>query len=340
MSASAAWNDIDEASPLGRFVAAGLGRVEKQLGEAVTFPESFVSEAADHLRSAGGKRIRPLLTLTAAMVSGETPTDDVARRVETAASVVELTHLATLYHDDVMDSAPTRRGAPAAHEVWSNSVAILTGDVLFARASMLVAELGPEAVTLQAKTFERLCRGQLMETCGPTSDQDDIAFHLDVLAGKTGSLIATSARFGAWFAGSPAEHVDALTAFGERVGVAFQVADDVLDIASNEETSGKARGTDLREGVPTLPVLYARKDADAGDTAAKAVVEMLDGDLSDDAVLDKVASELAELPSTARAREFAKSLATEAVDCLSVLPESAAKGVLADMAGSLVDRMV
>src|SRR5690625_7430616 len=147
--------------------------------------------------------------------------------------VVELTHLATLYHDDVMDSRPIRLGAPSAHEVWGNSVAIVTGDLLFARASRIVAGLGPEAVILQAETFERLCLGQLRESVGPSGDEDPIEHYLEVLADKTGSLIATSARFGALFAGAEAEHINALIQFGEKIGVAFQLADDVIDLASD-----------------------------------------------------------------------------------------------------------
>src|SRR6478672_6100802 len=157
---------------------------------AVRLP--LVDDASRHLVNAGGKRLRPLLTLLAAELG-----DGSRREVIDAAVVVELTHLATLYHDDVMDSAPLRRGAPAAHEVWGNSVAILTGDLLFARASATVAGLGPDAVRIQAATFERLCLGQLHETVGPRPDEDHVAHYLQVLADKTASLIATSARFGA-----------------------------------------------------------------------------------------------------------------------------------------------
>ncbi len=206
-----------------------------------------------------------------------------------AAVVVELTHLATLYHDDVMDSAPTRRGAPAAHEVWGNSVAILTGDLLFARASAVVAGLGPQAVRIQAETFERLCLGQLHETVGPGEDDDAIEFYLQVLADKTGSLIATSARFGAMFAGCEPTVVQQVTRYGELAGVAFQLADDVIDLRSDAATTGKTPGTDLREGVATMPVLLLRRRVAAGGSEADvSLLEAIDSDLSDDAALADV----------------------------------------------------
>jgi heptaprenyl diphosphate synthase len=211
--------------------------------------------------AAGGKRFRPMLALLAAQLG-----DPRASGVTTAAVVCELTHLATLYHDDVMDEAAVRRGAPSANSRWSNSIAILTGDLLFARASDLLADLGPEAVRIQARTFERLVTGQIRETVGALPGEDRVAHYLEVLADKTGSLVATSARFGASFAGVDDELVAALTAFGEEVGVAFQLSDDLLDIVSRDGSSGKAPGTDLREGIATLPALFAL----AGDDPAEA----------------------------------------------------------------------
>src|SRR3954447_8270462 len=181
---------------LGEALADGLARVEDALATAVASDHSFVSEAAGHLMSAGGKRFRPMLALLAAQLG-----DPDAPEVIRAAAVCELTHLATLYHDDVMDQAAVRRGAPSANSRWTNSIAILTGDLLFARASDLLADLGPEAVRIQAQTFERLVTGQIKETVGAQPGEDPIAHYLGVLADKTGSLVATSARFGASFAG-------------------------------------------------------------------------------------------------------------------------------------------
>src|SRR5438270_4350628 len=246
---------------LGEALAAGLARVESLLSESVGSDHPFVQEAAGHLMSAGGKRFRPMLALLAAQL-GEPTEPQVIR----AAVVCELTHLATLYHDDVMDEAAVRRGAPSANSRWGNSIAILTGDLLFARASDLLADLGPDAVRVQARTYERLVTGQLRETVGPQPGEDAIEHYLEVLADKTGSLVATSARFGASFAGVEQPLVEALTAFGEEVGVAFQLSDDLLDIVSADGTSGKSPGTDLREGVATLPVLFAL----AGDDPAEA----------------------------------------------------------------------
>jgi heptaprenyl diphosphate synthase len=178
---------------------AGLETVEVQLKSATTYADSVAKNPARHLVDAGGKRIRPALVLLAAQFGDPTRQD-----VYDAAVVVELTHLATLYHDDVMDDAPTRRGVPTAQHVWGNSVAILTGDLLFARASQVGSKLGQASLTLQADTFERLCLGQLHETVGPSEGQDPIAHYVQVLADKTGSLIAASARLGIMLSGAPA----------------------------------------------------------------------------------------------------------------------------------------
>ncbi len=206
----------------------------------------YVTEAASHLLAAGGKRFRPLLVLLAAEAGPRPESPEVID----AACVVELTHVGSLYHDDVMDEAALRRGADSANARWDNHVAILTGDFLFAKSSELTAGLGPEAVRIQAETFARLVEGQILETVPPGEGEDPLAHYLDVVAGKTGSLIATSARYGARFGGAPAAVEEALTAYGEIVGSAFQLSDDILDIASDTDESGKTPGTDLREGVP------------------------------------------------------------------------------------------
>lgn len=186
-----------------------------------------------------------------------------------AAVVVELTHLATLYHDDVMDEADVRRGVDSANSRWGNSVAVLTGDFLFARASHILADLGPEAVRIQAEAFERLVTGQILETAGPRDGRDPVDHYLEVMRGKTGSLVAVACRFGAMMAGADDAATDTLTQYGERLGVAFQLADDVLDIASDSHESGKTPGTDLLEGIPTLPVLHLRAQAEAERQAGR-----------------------------------------------------------------------
>jgi len=252
---------------LGASLADGLARVEEALTAAVGSEHPFVREAAGHLMAAGGKRFRPMLALLAAQLG-----DPTAPEVVRAAVVCELTHLATLYHDDVMDEAAVRRGAPSANSRWSNSVAILTGDLLFARASDLLADLGPEAVRIQAQTFERLVTGQIRETVGPQPGEDPVTHYLAVLADKTGSLVATSARFGASFAGVDERLVAALTSFAEEVGVAFQISDDLLDIVSQDGASGKSPGTDLREGIATLPALFALAGDDPADARLRELV--------------------------------------------------------------------
>jgi heptaprenyl diphosphate synthase len=319
---------------LDETVRAGLASVEARLYEAVAQADRLADDASRHLVVAGGKRVRPMLTL----IAGHLGDADRPEILE-AAVVVELTHLATLYHDDVMDSAPMRRGAPSAHAVWGNTVAILTGDLLFARASAVVSDLGVEAVRLQAATFERLCLGQLHETVGPGPDDDAVEHYLQVLADKTGSLIATSARFGAMFAGCAPEVLDVVAAYGERVGVAFQLADDVIDLVSDGAVSGKTPGTDLREHVPTLPVLLLRRHvARTADAASTELLRRLDGDLADDGVLADVMQRLAAHPATAQARDEAVRWARDAVDALASLPPSAARDALVAYAEAVVVR--
>jgi len=314
---------------------AGLEVVEQRLREAVGNADPIADAASRHLVEAGGKRVRPMLTLLAAHFG-----DPRRPEVVEAAVVVELTHLASLYHDDVMDSAPTRRGAPAAHHVYGNNVAILTGDLLFARASNVVAGLGPEAVRIQAETFERLCLGQLRETVGPAQDEDAVAHYLGVLSDKTASLIATAGRFGASFGGADESVVTAMVRYGEDVGVAFQLADDVLDLTSDEEDSGKRPGTDLREGVPTLPVLLCRRAASQGDAAARAVVDLLDsGRLEDDAVLARAVELLRAHPATDDARVSAREWADRATTHLAALPDGPPRQALATYAGTVADRV-
>jgi heptaprenyl diphosphate synthase len=326
------------ARALDLAVRERLAWVEQRLHEAVGQADRLADDASRHLVLAGGKRVRPMLTLLAGHLG-----DPTRPEIVDAAVVVELTHLATLYHDDVMDSAPLRRGAPAAHQVWGNTVAILTGDLLFARASRVVAGLGAEAVRIQAETFERLCLGQLHETVGPQPGQDPVDHYLRVLADKTGSLIATSARFGAMFAGCGPEVLDVLIAYGERVGVAFQLADDVIDLVSDGGESGKTPGTDLREGVATLPVLLVRRAATselaAGELDGSArLVEVLDGDLSDDDALAEAVGLLRAHPAMEQARTEAVRWAREAVAALDPLPESPTKDALRAFANAVVAR--
>jgi heptaprenyl diphosphate synthase len=306
-----------------------LAEVEEALAGHVLSEADFVTEAASHLMDAGGKRFRPLLVLLAAETGPEASSDAVL----TAACVVELTHLASLYHDDVMDEAELRRGADSANSRWDNHVAILTGDWLFSKSSELTAELGAEAVRIQAQTFTRLVEGQILETVQP--DGDPLEHYLRVVAGKTGSLIATSALYGARFSGAPREVEDALAAYGEIVGTAFQLSDDILDIASDSDESGKTPGTDLREGVPTLPVLLAKRSTDPSDAR---LVELLDSDLTDDARHAETLTLLRAHPAMAEARAHVVDRAAEAKGLLKVLPDGPVRDALEAFADLVATR--
>ena len=301
---------VDEA--LAGRLKERLATIEEMLQAYTRARSDYVSEAAAHLLEAGGKRFRPLLVLLAAETG---PTPD-AQEVLEAACVVELTHVASLYHDDVMDEADLRRAAPTANARWGNNTAILVGDFLFGKSSELTAELGPEAVRIQAQTFTHLVEGQILETVPPAPGADPLKHYLDVVEGKTGSLIATSARYGAMFGGASAEVVEALRKYGEIVGSAFQLSDDILDVASESRESGKTPGTDLREGVPTLPTLFARASSDPADAR---LLELLDADLEDDALHSEALDLLRKHPAMQQARDYVKNQAAEAKALLSIL---------------------
>jgi heptaprenyl diphosphate synthase len=314
-------------------VVATLARIEDLLRETVVSADPLVTTAARHLVDAGGKRFRPLLVALGAHFG-----DPSASEVILAAGVVELTHLATLYHDDVMDEAAVRRGAESANSRWGNVIAILTGDYLFARAADLAAQLGPEAVRIQAHTFSRLVHGQIAETAGPPPGGDAIAHYLRVISEKTGSLIATSARFGGMFGGTTPERVEALALYGETIGIAFQLSDDLLDIASESDQSGKTPGTDLREGVRTLPVLYAL-GSDDSDAAAVRLRELLRaGPVTDDALHAEALGLLRESAALKRARETVRSYSERARTSLATLPETPARRAFESLCDVIADR--
>lgn len=309
-----------------------LERVETLLRDGVVSADPLVTEAAQHLMMAGGKRFRPMLTAISGHLGDPTSPDLVL-----AATVVELTHLATLYHDDVMDEATVRRGGPSTNLRWSNSVAILVGDYLFSRAADLAADLGPEAVRIQARTFSRLVHGQIAETVGPR-EADPIAHYLRVIEDKTASLISTSARFGGMFGGVEPAVVEALADFGETIGVAFQLSDDLLDIASDADASGKTPGTDLRRGVPTLPVLYARASADADAASARLREILAAGAVTDEAQVAEALALLRESAALKRARETVRWYAERARSQLASLPSGSARSALRAMCDVVVDR--
>jgi heptaprenyl diphosphate synthase len=234
-----------------------------------------------------------------------------------------------------MDEAALRRGAVSANARWDNNVAILTGDFLFARASDILADLGPEAVRLQARTFERLVTGQIRETVGPAPNDDAVDHYMSVVADKTGSLIATSGRFGALLSGAGEPAVEVMTRFGERIGVAFQLSDDLLDVASDSSVSGKTPGTDLREGVATLPVLHVRR---AKDPADARLLELLEADLDDDALHKEALGLLRENAAMDAARADLRRWAEDARSVLSPLPAGPAREALESLCDVVVSR--
>ena len=307
-------------SALAAEVLDDLARVEASLMATAHPGDELFTEASRHSIAAGGKRFRALLVLLAAQFGD--PNDP---RVIQAAVAIELTHLATLFHDDVMDEAEVRRGQPSVNSRWSNSVAILTGDFLFAQASRILADLGPEAVRIQAETFNRLVDGQLSETIGPRGGQDPLDHYMHVITEKTGSLIATSGQFGALFSGAPAEVAMRIAGACEQLGVAWQLSDDVIDIASDSSQSGKTPGTDLRQGVRTLPVLYALRStgqATGQSGADQRLHELLaDADLTDDALLAETLALLRAHPALAESRAHVLSWVQGARNEIMALPD-------------------
>ena len=320
--------DLDPA--LEADLATGMQGVEHLLREHIKGDYPLVEETSRHLVAAGGKRLRPLLTLISSHFG-----DPTRKEVIPAAVVCELTHLATLYHDDVMDEAPLRRGVESANNRWGNTIAILTGDYLFSKASDLLADLGPEAVRLQARTFERLVIGQIMETQGPQNGEDPLAHYLRVVGDKTGSLIATSARFEALLSGANRETVETLTKFGEQIGIAFQLADDVIDIASESSQSGKTPGTDLREGVPTLVTLNVMASNKAEDAELK---RLLSAPIHDEVVVQQVLRALRTHDGLQQARQQLGNVAKDARTALGPLPLNSATSALFSLCDAVVDR--
>jgi heptaprenyl diphosphate synthase len=317
---------------LRAYLEEGLQQVEDLLHREVQSEFRFLTETSLHLVDAGGKRFRPLFTLLAGQFG---PEQGRMQEVVRAAAVVELIHLATLYHDDVMDEATMRRGAASANARWDNTVAILTGDFLFAHASRLVADLGPDAVRIIARTFAELVTGQMRETLGPVAGIDPVAHYLAVVSEKTGSLIATAGRYGAMFSGASTERVEALCRFGETIGTAFQISDDIIDIASPAAQSGKTPGTDLREGIRTLPMLYAL--AEPGPDVDR-LRTLLAGPLTDDALITEALWRLRESPGLNRAVRTLRSYTDAARAELGVLPACPARDALAGITDYLAAR--
>lgn len=328
---------------LARIIDTGLEQVEEGLVRHLSFADTVADTSTRYLLEAGGKRVRPMLTLlTAQLGRGITP------EVLLAAQVSEITHLASLYHDDVMDVAEKRRGVPSAQTVWGNNVAILTGDLLFARANQLMVELGERAIRLQADTFERLVLGQLHETVGPTAGEDPIEHYLSVLADKTGSLIAAAGRSGVIFADGPPEYEEAMRVFGENIGVAFQIVDDVIDLSPQPKETGKNPGTDIRAGVSTLPILRLRARA-ASDPEAVSLLARIERYIlrsnDEGAHTDEQSADMADAIAQLRDHEVtaqtlaeAHRWADRAVAALASLPDGPVRKALTRFADTVVDR--
>jgi heptaprenyl diphosphate synthase len=312
-------------------VRAGLVQIEQALREAVDTADPFVHEAAGYLVAAGGKRLRPTLVLLA----GHTG-DPANPQLVGAAVAIELTHLSSLYHDDVMDEAEVRRGARSANARYDNKVAVLTGDYLFARASEVTAGLGTEATRVLARAIARLVQGQIREVRGPGPGEDQVEHYLAVLADKTGALIAAACRLGGRLAGAPADVVEALTEYGERVGRAFQLGDDLLDITAETAVAGKAPGGDLRAGVRTLPVLYLLR---RGGPDAARVAAVLDGDHDDRSVAEAL-DLLRASPALTEARRAAQADVDAAKAALAALPPWPVRAALEEVADRVLDREV
>ena len=321
----------DEA--LSAEMAEDLAIVEAALREASFGGDEVFTEVSRHMMEAGGKRFRAMLVLLAARFG-----DSRDKRIVPAAVAIELTHLASLFHDDVMDEALLRRGHPSANSQYGNSVAILAGDYLFARASRILADLGAEAIRIQAETFCRLCDGQLAETIGPRPGEDPLDHYMRVITEKTGSLIATSGRFGAMFSGAPAGVIDRIADACMRIGVAWQLTDDVLDVASSSRQSGKEPGTDLRQGVRSLPVLYALRSVSDSVPETRLRFLLTEADLTDSELHAEALALLRSSPALAEARSTVREWASDARAIVASLPEVPARAAFEALCDFVITR--
>lgn len=312
-------------------VRDGVGRIEQLMDTELRSADAVMTDSLTYLFKAGGKRFRPLFTVLSAQLG---PNPD-AIEVTIAGAVIELVHLATLYHDDVMDEAEVRRGTPTANVRWGNNVAILAGDYLFATASRLVSRLGPEAVRLIAETFAQLVTGQMREGRGAAQGVDPVEHYLKVVYEKTACLISAAGQFGAMFSGADADQVERLSRLGGVVGTAFQISDDIIDIDSDSHESGKLPGTDVREGVHTLPMVYALREP--GPEAAR-LRELLSGPVEDDEAVAEALALLRASPGMAKAKDFLVQYAAQARQELDLLPDLPGRRALQTLVDYTVSR--
>jgi heptaprenyl diphosphate synthase len=314
---------------LERAVRARLDEVEAALEKAVRADSDLLAETSSYLLSAGGKRFRPMLVLLSGHFGD--PTDP---RLITGSVSVELVHLATLYHDDVIDEADSRRGIPSVNARWDNTVAILTGDYLFARASEISNELGPEVRGLLARAIATLCDGQIREVESAGRLDQSMQAYTEVIRRKTGALIAASCRLGGLLSDAPAEHLDVLEGFGEALGMAFQLSDDIMDITASQLELGKEPGVDMKEGVYTLPVLHALSVGDGREELAR----LLSAGPPVGGRLDRALEIVRSGESLTHARAAVSSEVHRAIDLAGRLPDGPARTALAGLAGFLAAR--
>jgi heptaprenyl diphosphate synthase len=309
-------------------VRGRLAEVEAGLEKGVRSDSDFVTEAASYLVSAGGKRFRPMLLLLGGYFGD--PTDP---RLIQGAVAIEIVHLATLYHDDVIDEAVSRRGHTSVNATWGNTVAILTGDFLFARASEISADLGTDVSRLLARTIATLCDGQIREVELTGRDSADEGAYMEIIRRKTAALIATSCRLGGMLSDAPAEAIERLDDLGMALGMAFQLSDDIMDVVSTEEELRKEPGQDMREGVYTLPVLYALQDEEKGELAELLADGPLEGERLSQA-LDIVRAD----GSLSRARDAVTLQVRRARSLAGGLAEGLARDALVQLAEYLAVR--
>ncbi|MHB8438879.1 MAG: polyprenyl synthetase family protein [Acidimicrobiales bacterium] len=305
-----------------------LAALEPALRASVVSGDSFLDEVTTHLIAAGGKRLRPGLALAAATAGrGGARDDDVQGAVS-----VELVHLASLYHDDVIDEATVRRNVESVNSRWGNLVAIVAGDFLLARSAEIAASLGTEIATLLARTLGLLCEGQLTELrsmfdAGRSEDQ-----YLRAIAGKTAALMSCSCRIGGLTGSLAGSEVEALTRYGHAFGMLFQIRDDLLDVVASEDELGKPAGQDLAEGVYTLPVLSALADPDVGPELSELLGRPLD-----QPEREKARAMVSSSPAVPQTLQAARRYVDEARDCAAGLSSAPLTRALQDLAGGLLD---
>ena len=301
-------------------VRGRLDQVEEALQKAVRADFDFLTEAASHLIEAGGKRFRPMLVLLSGYFGD--PTDP---RLVPGAVAIELTHLATLYHDDVIDEAEFRRGRASANSRWDNTVAILTGDYLFARASEISADLGTDVSKLLARTIATVCDGQIREVGMAGRLDQTVDSYMEAIDRKTAALIATSCRLGGMVSDASEEHVDVLERFGQALGIGFQLSDDIMDVSSTERVLGKEPGVDIKEGVYTLPVIQALEESEE-------LRDLLSDGPPDDEALTRALEIVGEDGRLSRARAAVTREVRRAVSLARELPDGVARTALVHLA--------